>query len=519
MKRFSPHDLRRPNGAYGPRIFAVLGACVAVGPGSAETLRPSVPEPVEVRAAETVIRSGPGVPRPPFEFNEDDSALLDRVQRAAFGYFWDSAHAGSGLVRDRSSAETVSVAGVGFGLSALTIGVERSWITRAEGEARARSILVALLDHPENRKAGLYYHFLNPDGSPKRVGTELVVSTIDSALLFAGAVTAGQYFGGEIGTLVDRMLSEADWTFFADRSGEPGRPSGCLSLGWKPESDEDPTGDGRLLPYSWLDSGDEHRLSTFMAVCAPDPEHRIDPVVYYRLRRMLGRHDPVGEVVWFPYSGALFTAFFAHCWIDYARLGPDAPSAWGVRQRASVDWWENSRRIVHLHRDRAIENPLGLPTLGENAWGFTACDGPDGYLVPGLFPEPLTMIGAEAGTDYSTFQPRDQWGGGVVAPYGAASSIVFEPALALAAIRHAFGLKDASGEPLAWRDPERGGYGFVDAFRSGAEPWHADDTVAIDHGPMLLMIENARTGLVWDLFRAHPAIRAGFARLRLEHGG
>ncbi|MBZ0173196.1 MAG: hypothetical protein K8E66_12500, partial [Phycisphaerales bacterium] len=363
-------------------------------------------------------------PRPPYRFGAADEALLDEVQRAAFAFFWNEADSGSGLVRDRTSSDVVSIAGVGFGLSALPIAVERGWITREQGQGRATTILKSLLAEPTNRKAGLFFHFLNHDATPRRVGAELVVSTIDSALLFAGAITAGQYFGGEVGLLSAKMIAGADWTFFTEPQADNPDTRGFLSLGWKPASDDDPTGDGALLPYFWLDSGDEHRLATLMAVCAPEPGHRLESGVYYRLRRQLGWHEPVGEMVWFPYSGALFTAFFSHCWIDYARLGPDDPSEWGVDHRASVDWWENSRRTVHLHRDKAIANPLGLPTLGENAWGLSACDGPEGYLVPGFFPVPVDMTWAEPGRDYSLFRAEDRWGGGVVPPYAAASSIV-----------------------------------------------------------------------------------------------
>ncbi|HHN78498.1 MAG TPA: hypothetical protein ENK11_07490, partial [Phycisphaerales bacterium] len=298
--------------------------------------------PGAVHAERVVIDSD--APRPPFEFADADEAFLDEIQRAAFDFFWNEADERTGLVPDRTSSDVVSVAGVGFELSALPIGVERGWITRRQGEARARLVLSSLLAQPTNRKAGLFFHFLNPhDASPKRVGTELVVSTVDSAILLAGAITAGQYFGGEVAALGDQLVADADWAFFADHDHPDGE--GFLTLGWKPVSDDDPTGKGEILPYFWLDSGDEHRLATFMAVCSPDPDHRLDPAVYYRLRRMLGWHK--GEVVWFPYSGALFTAFFAHCWIDYAHLGVDNPSAWGVEQRARVDWWENSRRMVH----------------------------------------------------------------------------------------------------------------------------------------------------------------------------
>ncbi len=512
MKTFTKHGIAH----FLPRSrpIAVLAAfLMPTVPGCAGGARAAEERPRAVRASDVVIRSD--APRPPFRFSERDEAFLDEVQRAAFSFFWNEADPRTGLIPDRTSSEVVSVAGVGFGLSALPIGVERGWITREQGEAQARLILASLLSEPTNRKAGLFYHFLNPhDASPKRVGTELVVSTIDSAILMAGAITAGQYFGGEVASLGGRLVADADWSSFADHDHPEGE--GFLTLGWKPFSDDDPTGKGEILPYFWLDSGDEHRLATFMAVCSPDPDHRLDPAVYYRLRRMLGWHK--GEVVWFPYSGALFTAFFAHCWIDYARLGVDDPGAWGVEHRARVDWWENSRRLVHLHRDKAIANPERLPTLGPDAWGLSACDGPDGYVVGGLFPEPLEMIGAVPGRDYSVHEAEDHWGGGVVPPYAAASSIVFEPGLSIRAMRHYRSLNGPDGSPLAWRDPEDGGYGFVDSFRGGDEPWRAADTVAIDEGPMLLLIENARTGLIWELFSADPTVRAGLARLGLAEG-
>lgn len=506
--------------------LSALCVCILCGispAGCTETAqRPDSGHPTSgnrsAHAGDVQIQPDSGRPRPPFEFSADDEALLDEVQRAAFEFFRNETVGGAGFVRDRSSADTVSVAGVGYQLGALPIGVERGWISRDEAAVWAERMLRALLDEPSNRKGGLYYHFLNPDATPKRVGAELVVSTIDSAILFAGAIAAGMYFDGDVRALADEMIRTADWTFFVDEKAEDPNGRGFISLGWKPASDDDPTGPGSLLPYYWIDSGDEHRLATFLAVCAPDPAHRLDALVYYRLRRQLGWWPAEGagdgHVVWFPYSGALFTAFFAHCWIDYARIGVDNPAAFGVEHRARVDWWENSRRLAHLHRDKAIANPRGLPTLGAGAWGLSACDGPEGYLVPGLFPEPVEMIGAVAGRDYSTYPGRDRWGDGTVPPYAAASCIVFEPGLAVESMRHTRGLVDADGRPVAWRGGE--GYGFVDSYRlADGKAWAAEDTVAIDHGPMLILIENARTGLVWRLFMDSPVVRDGLNRLGL----
>ncbi len=516
MKRFSRHAFAGfvANGVLFPAL-AITPACSArepAGPGAA--IHPSA-----VNAGQITIAPAPGRARPPFAFSDEDGALLDEVQRGAFNFFWTALSPGGEMVRDRTGSDVVSVAGVGFQLAAYAVGVERGWVSREEAGSRCERVLRALIDEPSNKKAGLYYHFLNGDATPRRVGRELVVSTVDSALLFAGAIVAGEYFGGGVRTAAEEMLAAADWAFFAEHGGGP-HERGFVSLGWRPTRDDDPTGDGALLPYYWIDSGDEHRLVTFLGVCAPTESHRLEPSRYYALRRQLGVHEPDGYVSWFPYSGALFTAFFAHCWIDYARLGVDDPGRWGMTHRARVDWWENSRRLTVLHRDRAIANPLGLPTLGANAWGMSACDGPEGYLVPGHFPETVEMIGAEAGRDFSTYRPSEDWGGGTVPPYAAASSIVFEPALALEAMRHYRSLGATGDGTGVWRDPETGGFGFVDAYREAPEGlWVASDTVAIDHGPMVVLIENARTGLIWSLFMRNGAVRSGLDRLGLGVSG
>jgi hypothetical protein len=287
-----------------------------------------------------------------------------------------------------------------------------------------------------------------------------------------------------------------------------------------------------------MDSGCEHRLTTFLAVCAPKPEHRVDAALYYKLRRQLGQYtfkgdasklpsdlDPsTGPVVWFPYSGALFVNTFSHLWLNYAALGPDNPAALGVAARSPVDWWENSRRMTILHRLKAIENPKHLPTLGVNAWGLTASDYPKGYLVAGVFPDDLAIANWKRDVDYSKFRAPDEWGDGTIAPYGAGCAILFQPDAAVRAMRHYQSLTNAQGKPLAWRDPrkpasEGGGYGFLDAFNlkgPDGTPWATDEYLAIDQGPLLLAIENARTGDVWKWFHAHPFVQAGVERLKLK---
>lgn len=506
--------------AVTPRVFAFLlllvtGAAACRSPGHPAA---SGGATAEERGILPDIRASGKAVRPPYSFREADDSLLDEVQRGAFNYLWNACDPVTGMVYDRTSKAIISVGGVGFQLSAIPIAVERGWISADEGRERAARILRSLIDRGDNRKAGFYYHYLDPvTAAPAHGGYERVVSTIDSALLFAGAITAGAYFGGNVAALADRMLDEADWRFFVPPDGDVPKPEerGFVSLGWKPTDLDVPDGDGRLLPYYWIDSGDEHRLVAFLGACAPRAEHRLDPLMYYRLRRALGSDAGNEPFVWFPWSGALFTAFFAHCWIDYARLGPDDPPAFGVHCRPRVDWWENSRRIVAMHRRKAAHDPGRPASLHADAWGLSACDSPDGYLVPGLFPTLLDMPGCRAEFDYSTVQPPDQFGDGTIAPYAAGSALIFDPHASLAAMRHYRSLNGEDGMPLIWRDPRQGGYGFLDSYNP-LKGWVAEDCVAIDQGPLILLIENARTGNVWKWFGDSPHVKLGKDRLGLR---
>jgi hypothetical protein len=454
----------------------------------------------------------PGISRPPFEFSDRDAAFLDQVQHGAFKYFWTVCDPVTGMALDRSGRTTISIAGVGFQLAALPIGVERGWVSRDEAEARVKLILTSLRDNPDNRKAGLFYHFLaQGTAGPDPDAYETVVSTIDSALFFAGATVASSYFGGEVGTLADALLAEADWTFFASTNAD--HTKGYINLAWKPDDVEMPSGEGEFTPYFWLDAACEQRLVTFMAVAAPTPSHAIPPDRYYALRRRLGEYGD-GPFVWLPWSGAMFTSVMSHCFIDYAHLEPDDPGAFGVPRRVRVDWWENSRRVVNMHRAKAIENPLGVPNLSDVAWGLNASVTRDAYAVPGLFPRPIEQEGTPE-IDFPTHQPDDNWGDGTLAPYSPGSAIMFEPEAAIASMRHFAGLSTPDGEPLAWRDPDSGGCGFVDACHP-ALGWASDEYLAIDQGQLLLAIENARTGLVWDLFKSHPVISKAMSNLHLD---
>lgn len=445
--------------------------------------------------------------------------MLDRVSHGAFNFLYHAVNPTTKLVPDRlKNPRIVSVAGVGFQLSSLPIGIERGWITREQGEQRAKDILHSLTLHPEIVKAGLYQHFIDADtaGMHSDKGLEHVVSTIDSALLMCGLITASSYFGGDIAASADKLFARADFTYFVG-SSPSAKPweAGYISLGWKPDSVKDGAGQGKILPYYWIDSGCEHRLTAFLAVAAPNEAHRLPPSSYYKLRRAMG--DAGGRTVaWFPYSGALFTNQFSHCWINYSAQRNDKPADYLTSDtpRTPIDWWQNSRDMTLFQRERSIALSSEFTTLNENAWGFTASDCAAGYCVPGVFPAPLPMPGSRARFDYATDIPKDQPGDGTVAPYAAGTSIMFTPAESLAALKHYITIKDPKdGRPL-FTDPNvtPNGFGFADAYNS-QHGWYAEDYVSIDQGPMLLAIENARTGFIWKLFHSHPAIKSASQRL------
>lgn len=495
-------------------VLAIAGCSHAAPqrdePGEAQNAAP--------RANVLEVRSDPATRRPPFEFSRDDAALLDEVQRGSFNWFWQQAHPTTGLVPDRTGVTFASVAGVGFQLSAIPIGIERGWITREEGRDRAERVVRALHDAPSNRHKGVFFHFITVDTAvPDPKSYEVVASTIDSTILKCGLIVASSYFGGEIARLADQLVEEADWSAYVDHSPKEAHYKDFLTLGWKARKPSEPTGDGNYLPFYWADAGDEQRLVTFLAVGSEDASRAVPAETYYRLRRRMGEYGD-GPFSWFPWSGALFTSFFAHCWINYADLGIDDPEAQGVKNRVQIDWWENARRAALMHRRKAIENPRKLPEFGEDAWGLSACDGDNTYLVPGLFPREVKIPGARPEMDFATHKPKDDWADGTIAPYTAGSAIMFVPDESIRALRHYKSLTRPDGSPLIWRDPADGGIGFLDSY-TPKTGWSAPGCVAIDQGPLILAIENARSGLIWRLFEKHPHVQRSMQRLGLSPSG
>ena len=413
-----------------------------------------------------------------------NDALLEEISHAAFLFFIREADPESGLVRDRTGAEYCSAAAVGFGLAALPVGAERGWIDRRDAKVRALAVLQTLTRSTALHQ-GVFCHYLDlHTGGPSKLGYETVASTIDTALLMAGVITAGQYFKGECEKLADDLFARINWRHYIN-SG-----NGQVYMAWEPQQPGRMDGPGHFKKQTWDWYTDETLLICLLGLAAPNERHRLPHDCMTKWNRPTGRYRD-GEQFIYTWPGTLFTYTFAHCYYDFRRMGKDAQG---------VDWFENTRRAAAANRDWCRDNAARYKSYGPDRWGVTACSGPGNrYVVPG-------------------HQPRGERGetpaGGTLAPYGAAMSLPFIRQDALAALRHMRYLQ-IDGRPI-WRDPKQGGYGLPDAFNID-ENWISDSTIGIAHGPMLLMVENARTGLIWKLFMSNEHIRAGIRRAGFQH--
>ena len=430
--------------------------------------------------------------------------LLADLEERTFHYFWDLADSRTGLIPDRWPTPSFSsIAAVGFGLTAYTIGAERGWVTREAARERVRQTLQFLLDAPQGPAAGgmtghqgFFYHFL--DMATGRRFETVELSTIDTSLLLAGVLTCQSYFDhddpGEaaVRELAERLYARVDWTWI-----QPRPP--LVAMGWTPEKGF----------HTWDWRGLNEAMILYVLALG-SPTHRIAPEAWEGYTRTYKWGSFYGqEHVNFP---PLFGHQYSHAWIDFRGIR-DA----FMRERG-IDYFENSRRAALSQRAYAIANPRGFRGYGENVWGLSACDGPlDGDLtVDGRSIHFMTYAARGAALD----DVRDD---GTIAPTAAASSIAFAPEIALPAIQE---MRRRWGEHLVSK------YGFLDAFNptlNVATPthhgrvvpgvgWFDTDYLGIDQGPIVIMIENYRSGLVWKTLRKNPHVVRGLRRAGFTGG-
>ncbi len=431
-------------------------------------------------------------------------AFLDTLEHRTFQWFWDLSDPATGITPDRAPTRSfASVSATGFALTAYPIGVERGWVSRPAARERVLKTLRFFWTARQDTAGqgatgyrGFYYHFLDLDSGVRFGKVEL--STIDTALLLAGALFCQSYFDAPhpdeaaIRGLADSLYARADWNWAMVRPN-------LISHGWDPENG--------FLPYDW-GGYNESMLVPIMALASPT--HPVSPEVWSKwVSGCRWDHYKGYDHVGFP---PLFGHQYSHVWLDLRGVQDSLMRARGI------DWFENSRRATLSQRAYAIENPGHFRGYGERLWGLTACDGPiDAKL----------KVGGVA-REFHTYDARGASSRGVnddgtVAPTAAGGSIAFAPEAVMPVL---MAMREDYGADVFNR------YGFVDALNPTlndttrtpqgkvvpGKGWFDSDQLGIDQGPIIAMIENARTGLVWRVMRRNPHVVLGLKRAGFTGG-
>jgi hypothetical protein len=432
------------------------------------------------------------------------AAFLDTLEHRTFTWFWEKTNPKNGLTPDRWPTKSFSsVAAIGFALTAYPIGVERGYVTRTAAADRTLTTLRFMYQAPQGAQAtgvtgykGFFYHFLDMETGHRFEQVEL--STIDTSLLLGGVLFCQSYFTGPNATesairaYADSLYLRVDWKW-----AQPRAP--LVSMGWKPESG--------YIEADWH-GFNEALILNILALGSPT--HPLDVASWdaYRSTYNWASFQGQQHVNFAP----LFGHQFSHVWIDFRGIKDS------YMREKGIDYFENSRRAVYSQRAYAIANPGNWKDYGPKIWGLTAVDGPlDTVLVLRGAPRRFwtySARGAAAG------EIRDD---GTIGPTAAGGSVAFAPEIAVPAL---VTMREKYGANLFST------YGFLDSFNptfdTDIKPqhgrvvrgagWFDTDYLGIDQGPIITMIENHRSDLVWRVMRTNPHIIRGLKRAGFTGG-
>jgi hypothetical protein len=438
----------------------------------------------------------PGGVAPAAATSAANDPLLDDLEERTFRFFWETANRKNGLIPDRyPSPSYASIAAVGFGLTAYPIGVQRGYVTRAAARQRVLATL-RFFAHAQNEH-GFFYHFIDMRTGKRAANSE--VSTVDTALLLAGMLFCESYFDSaqpqeaEIRRLTDQIYGRADWTW-----AQPRAPA--VALAWTPE-----TG------FSAQDWNGYNEAMLVYLLALGSPTHPVEASAWTQWTSTYNKYWGTLYNETYLSFAPLFGHQYTHVWVDFRGIR-DA-----YMREHDLDYFENSRRATYTQRRYAIANPQHWQAYGKNVWGMSASDGPG--------PTREAYRGKECA--FLTYAARGVGLGGIlddgtIAPTAALSSLPFAPEIVLPAAHemyHRFG------------DSIYSTYGFRDAFNASYRPaaeqpsahgsrlgWVDGDYVGIDQGPILAMIENYRSDLVWRVMRRSAYLREGLKRAGFAGG-
>jgi hypothetical protein len=426
---------------------------------------------------------------------EADIKMLDTLQSQTFTYFPKYSNPENGLIADKSKPDShSSIAAVGLGISSYVVALERNLISREEGINKILTVLKFFYDSRQGPEEdamgykGFYYHFLHMDTGRRAWNSEL--STVDTAIFIAGVLTAAFYFRGdskeekEIRDLADSLYKRIDWQWALN-----GGTAVCH--GWKPES-------GFLNNY-W-DQGYSEAIILYVLALG-SPTFPIDPVGYRNWTSTFKWANIDG--IEFIYAGPLFIHQMSHLWLDFQGIQDD------LNRKYKIDYFENSCRATAIQQRYAIKNPLSFKHYGENNWGFTASDGPGPatIMIDGV--EKIFFDYVARGVPYG---PDD----GTISPWAVVASLPFAPGIVLNTIRHAVKMQkernadndgfDSSFNPV-FHTPGVGECGWISPWKFG-----------LNEGPMVIMIENFRSQLIWNIIKKCGYITNGLRRAGFTGG-
>ncbi|MDD2550606.1 MAG: glucoamylase family protein [Bacteroidales bacterium] len=420
-----------------------------------------------------------------------EEAMLDSIQQITFLFFLNEHHPEWVIIKDRAADwAPSSIAASGFGIPSFAVGVERNWITRKQ----AADITLRMLNFYKNSEQsadtaaagykGFYYHFHRMNSGTREWDCEL--SSVDTGLLMMGIIFARNYYNSddevekEIRETATFLLNRIDWDFM--EMPNEGKFARTISMGWYPE-----TG---LHNMGW----EGYNEALFLYILAAGSDMKNAERSYDAWLKTYKWHTPYERL-----SHAAFPPLFGHqfsqSFIDFRGIADS------YMREKGIDYFENSRRATYVQQQYAIDNPHGWDGYSSLCWGVTASDGPTEEYN---FNDKQFLGYAGRGTSGPNYNYFDD---GTIAPYASLSSLPFAPEIVLPTIKS---IIDINGHKI-W-----GKYGFYDAFNQTAN-WVNDDFVGIAQGPMLIMIENFRTGLVWDYVMKDPIIQKGLNRLGYEH--
>jgi hypothetical protein len=394
-------------------------------------------------------------PQSPAGLSPGDDQFLDELEKQNFQFFWEQAGAQTGLVRDRANVSgsensvVASIAATGFGLTALSIGEKRGYVSRNDARERVLLTLRFLWKKMPTHR-GFFYHFADINTGERVWDSE--VSSVDTSILLCGILTCRRHFEehSEVSLLAYEIFNRVDWSWLSEDTS-------LLPHGWTPE--------GGFLPYRW-DYYSEMMMIYLLGLGSQT--HPLPADAWNAWKRTRFEFDGLRYIGSF---APLFVHQYSQAWFDFRN-----------KRDAYANYFQNSTLATDAHRRFCLELGKQFPDYSDDLWGISASDSQNGYVIWGGPP----MIGPVDGT---------------VVPSAPAGSLPFLPQPVMRVLRN---IRDHYGK--AWTR-----YGFVNAFNP-LKSWYDPDVVGIDSGITMLMAENARSGFVWETFMKNPEAQRGMER-------